>query len=218
MVISIQKHILPWEQKCALRSSASLLWDKLCPQHQPWANSFPRPCTTLAPGAHATPVPAPATLVPAPAWVHSWGSPGSPRKVPASDGEGSKWHRHTGLQPLSQGVMSTAESPGNWKNLNSSLNSQTSWREGKAARKSCERPFSALTSQLKWTLETTVISQEIQLWCLHRAITCMLFVNNPAPKHTALRKNQDPSNLTRLLQKKADWQYCICSYSTQATK
>lgn len=35
---------------------------------------------------------------------------------------------------------------------------------------------------------------------------------------TALRKNQDSSNFTHLLQQKADWHFCTCCYSAQATK
>lgn len=56
----------------------------------------------------------------------------APARVTTSDGEDPGWHRLTGLRSLTQGAMHTAKSSGNTKNLNS----QTSWREEKAARKS----------------------------------------------------------------------------------
>lgn len=73
-------------------------------------------------------------------------------------------------------------------------------------------------SPIEVNLEIAGISQEIQLWRLPRAVTYVLFVNNSAPRCTTLRKNQDSSNLSGLLQQKADGQFCVCSYSTQAIK
>lgn len=116
MLISIQEHVLPWETESALRSSALLLWDKLCSQHQPWANSFLRPCTAVAPGAqhYARSLSWMTTLL------------GKPKKG------ASKWwwwlwvaqiHRAAVLATGSD--KHAAEYSGNWKNLNS----QTSWKE-----------------------------------------------------------------------------------------
>lgn len=53
MVISIQEHILAWEiEMCSEELSLAAL-GQVCPQHQTWANSFPRLCAAMAPGAQS---------------------------------------------------------------------------------------------------------------------------------------------------------------------
>lgn len=96
---------------------------QLCPQHQAWANSFPRPCAAMVPGAQRD-TSAPSCMS---------GSRESPRKVPASDSGGSggaQTHRSAVLVTQSdKHCLSLSESGKN-------LNLQTSWRERKAAKKS----------------------------------------------------------------------------------
>lgn len=170
---------------------------QLCPQHQAWANSFPRPCAAMVPGAQRD--------TSAPSCTSE--SRESPGKVPASDSGGSGGHRHTGLPSWWHRVISTA-----WvfQNLEKIGTCKPAGGKEKLLRKVSP---TKVNSGNKCNFPGDPAPVFAQVCYLHAGCN-----NKSGAGCTALRKKQDSSNFTHLLQQKADWHFCTCCYSAQAIK
>lgn len=190
MVISIQRHILAQEIETCPEELSFAALGQVCPQHQIWANSFPKPLSAMGTMWHQCLL------------LQGW-TLGKPKE------SGIKWqwglwgHRHTGLPPW--WVISTA-----WFSKKLEKSELANQLEKKWLRKA---PPTKESSGNKWNFPGDPTPVFAQVCYLHTACN-----NNSHPQCTALRKNQDSSNFTHLLQEKADWHFCICFYSGQETK
>lgn len=175
MVISIQKHILAQEIETCPEELSFAALGQVCPQHQIWANSFPKPLSAMGTMWHQCLL------------LQGW-TLGKPKE------SGSKWqwglwgHRHTGLPPW--WVISTA-----WLSKKLEKSELANQLEKKWLRKA---PPTKESSGNKWNFPGDPTPVFAQVCYLHTACN-----NNSHPQCTALRKNQDSSNFTHLLQEKA---------------